>query len=213
MTTQQLASQSTVQAKPQKSGRLKNGVRAGSFVRIYREHEMRFARVLHVVSRPGIGPNVTVQYLDELEGGNQEKVFGNIVQPVTRGWLEDMKDRFEDIKDIFEPSVNGPISAQAEPAQNSGKLRNGVIVDSLVRVYENHQMRFARVKRVAKIPVPARANVMLQYLDGDREEDKVFGSIVQPITQGWVENLKSRLAELESQFQAHKATQAKAAHN
>lgn len=185
----------------QASGRLKNGVAANSLARVYRQHQMRFARVKHVVAGVGIRANVSVQYLDF--GQEEARVFGNVVQPVTRGWIEDMRDRFDEVRDIFQPSLNGRAAVQIDPGPR--KLRNGITGGSLVRVYRDHQMRFARVRRIDRPALPTSRNVALEYLDGDKEEAKVMGHIVQPVTQDWIADLELRMDAISKLLAAEKA--------
>lgn len=186
------------------SARLKNGVRAGSIVRVYREHRLRFAKVLHVISRPGIRANVTVQYLDFDQ--EEAKVFGNVVQPVTAGWIHDMKERFEDVRDVFNPSINGTVEAQTlQGPEKPRRLKNGITSGSLVRVYQDHQMRFARVLAIYRLGLPTTPNVSLQYLDGDHEEDKVFGIRTEPVTQEWIQDLESRMDAISKLMAAKRA--------
>jgi hypothetical protein len=173
---------------------LKNGVRPGTLARVYlpESHELRF---VHVVSLgQGLNINATVQYLDGAQEPDQ--VLGMYVHPLTRGWLEDMKDRLEAIQDIFEPgdTTRSPVSRQ---------LANGVRAGSLIRVYSNHSLRFARVTKILGVFETAlilRPNVVLQYLDDDREEDEVFGSKVQPISQAWVDDFQQRLQQADAEL-------------
>lgn len=204
---QQVATQtqSGISRKAKRQGRLRNGVREGAVIRVYRQHQMRFGRAKEVITGFGIGPNVTVQYLDL--GQEMGQVFGNVVQPVTSGWIHDMKDRFSDIQDIFEPAVNGPVAARQN--DNLRKLRNGVTSGSLVRIYREHQMRFGRVLRVNRPMLPTSSNVAIEYLDGDREEDRVMGSIVQPVTKDWVQDLEARLDAVSKLMAAERAMQIK----
>lgn len=207
---QQTASSTAVHtqapAHNQASGRLKNGVTAGVIARVYRQHQMRFARVKHVVAGIGIKANVKVQYLDY--GQEEATVFGNIVQPVTRGWIEDMRDRFEEVKDTFEPSINGPASMQAEPGQR--KLKNGITSDSLVRVYRDHQMRFARVLRIDRSALPTSTNVAIEYLDGDQEESHVMGRILQPVAGDWIRDLEARIDAVSKLLASERAMRTQA---
>lgn len=186
--------------------RLANGVGAGSLARIYRENELRFAQVLEVDTKMGFNksslglkPNVRIQYLDGAQ--EQVEVYGNIVLPLTRGWIEDMKDRFEDIKMMFHEEPGQPVEKKS-PA----KLRNGVTAGSLVRVYKHHALRFARVKQVLQ-SFPTQPNVALTYLDGDREFAKVFGSVIRPVSAEWVEALQNRLTQAEAELRARREAQ------
>ena len=192
-------------SKAHSGGRLKNGVGSGSIARVYRQHQMRFALVSEVVTGFGIGPNVTVDYLDfDQETG---QVFGSVVQPVTAGWIHDMRERFSEIKDIFEPSGNGPIAAREASTR---KLKNGVTEGSLIRIYRDHQMRFGRVLRLAGVGLPSMPNVTVEYLDGDREKAKIFGNIIQPVTQDWVQDLEARMdavSKLMASERVDRATQ------
>jgi hypothetical protein len=79
--------------------RLRNGAAAGQLVRVYREHQMRFAWAAEVNTGLGFGPNVLVHYLD----GNQEqeRVYGNVVQPVDETWLSEMKARLKGLEDAL----------------------------------------------------------------------------------------------------------------
>lgn len=72
---------------------LRNGATAGQLVRVYREHQMRFAWAAEVNAGFGFGPNVLVHYLDGDQ--EQERVYGNVVQPVDAAWLADMKARLK----------------------------------------------------------------------------------------------------------------------
>lgn len=194
--------QIAAQPKARSGGRLKNGVGEGSVVRVYRQHQMRFARTTQVVTRPGIGPNVTVQYLDFDQEADQ--VFGGVVQPVTGGWIQDMRERFSDVKDIFEPTENGPIAAREASTR---KLKNGVTEGSLIRIYRDHQMRFGRVLHLAGFGLPSIPNVTVEYLDGDKEEGKIFGHVVQPVTQDWIQDLESRMDAISKLMASERATQ------
>lgn len=187
-----------------KSGRLKNGIGAGSYVRVYRKHEMRFARVSHVISRVGVGANVTLQYLDYDQ--EEAKVYGSVIQPVTRGWIVDMKDRFGYVKKLFEPSINGPYRAQEEPGAR--KLASGATQGSLIRIYRDYHLRFGRLLSIDKVGIPSMPNVRIEYIDGpddENGEDKVFGNIVQPFTQAWVEDMESRLEAISKLMVAERA--------
>jgi hypothetical protein len=189
-------------SKARSGGRLRNGVGPGSIARVYRQHQMRFARVTEVVTGFGIGPNVTVKYLDfDQETG---QVFGSVVQPVTAGWIHDMKERFAAIKDIFEPSENGPVAARAASTR---QLRNGVTEGSLIRIYRDHHMRFGRVLQLARVSLPSMPNVTVEYLDGDREEAKIFGNVVQPVTQDWVQDLEARMDAISKLMASERAIQ------
>jgi len=187
--------------------RLANGVGVGSLARIYKNnHQLRFAHVLEVNTKIGFNkeslglkPNVRIQYLDGAQ--EQVEIFGNIVLPLTRGWIEDMKDRFEDIKTIFDEDPGQPVEKKS-PA----KLRNGVTAGSLVRIYKHHALRFARVKQVMQ-SFPTQPNVHLTYLDGDREFAKVFGSVVEPVSADWVLALQKRLNQAEIELRSRRQTQ------
>jgi hypothetical protein len=203
--TGQKIEQLAARTKARSGGRLSNGVGEGSIARVYRQHQMRFARVSKVVTGFGIGPNVTVQYLDFEKETDQ--VFGSVVQPVTAGWIQDMKARFSEVKDIFEPAENGPVAAKEASTR---KLKNGVAEGSLVRIYRDHQMRFGRVLRLARVGLPSMPNVTVEYLDGDQEEAKIFGNVVQPVTQDWVQDLEARMDAISKLMASKRASQLKA---
>jgi hypothetical protein len=67
----------------------------------YREHQMRFAWAAEVNAGFGFGPNVLVHYLDGDQ--EQERVYGNVVQPVDAAWLADMKARLKSPRDGLDP--------------------------------------------------------------------------------------------------------------
>ena len=197
--TSALSQSLTKEAWNRADNRLANGVGSGSLARIYRQHQLRFARVLEVDTSLGLTPNVKVQYLDWAEEDAQ--VYGSQVQPLTRGWIEDMKDRFDDIASMFDSEPGQPIIKNT-PA----KLKNGATAGSLVRIYKNHSLRFARVLAV-KQSFPTQPNVEIQYFDNDRERARVFGSVVVPVDAGWVDALRQRLAIAETHLVARRQAQ------
>jgi len=193
------------QSQPSPRQRLRNGAAEGALVRVYREHQMRFARAVEVNSGIGFGPNVLVHYLDGDQ--EQEKLYGNIIQPVDATWLQTMKTRMAGLEREFSTQATAePVKGQRVNPRR--RLKCGVREGALVRIYREHHIRFGIANQIDAGP-GLGPNVTIAYLDtepGDALGTKVYGNVVQPVNAPWLENMKARVRELEQALEAEQAT-------
>lgn len=166
---------------------------------------MRFARAVEVNSGIGFGPNVLVHYLDGDQ--EQEKLYGNIIQPVDATWLQTMKTRMAGLEREFSTqATNEPVKGQRVNPRR--RLKCGVREGALVRIYREHHIRFGIATQIDAGP-GLGPNVTIAYLDtepGDALGTKVYGNVVQPVNAPWLENMKARVRELEQALEAEQAT-------
>jgi hypothetical protein len=179
-----------------RSKQLKNGATEGALVRVYQDHQMRFAWAIEVDSGIGFGPNVLVHYLDEEE--EQEKLYGNIIQPVHAAWLQTLKTRMAGLESELSNQVSQE-SAKGKRINPRKRLKCGVKEGVLVRIYREHHIRFGYATTIDS-GLGLGPNVTVRYLDtepGDALGSKVYGNIVQPVNVAWLENMKIRVQQLE----------------
>lgn len=189
------------QSRPSPRQRLRNGAAEGALVRVYREHQMRFARAVEVNSGIGFGPNVLVHYLDGDQ--EQEKLYGNIVQPVDARWLETLKFRIVGLeRELSSQAMSESVKGQRVNPRH--RLKSGVKAGALVRIYREHHVRFGTATHIDSGP-GLGPNVTVVYLDsepGDVLGAKVYGNVVQPVDAPWLDNMKARVRELEQALDA-----------
>jgi hypothetical protein len=188
-------------ARNARSKQLKNGATEGELVRVYQDHQMRFAWAVEVDSGIGFGPNVLVQYLDDEQ--DQEKLYGNIIQPVHATWLQTLKTRMAGLESELSNQTSQE-SAKGKRVTPQKRLKCGVKEGVLVRIYREHHIRFGYATAIDS-GLGLGPNVTVRYLDsepGDVLGAKVYGNIVQPVNATWLENMKTRVQQLEQALEA-----------
>lgn len=184
-----------------RSKQLNNGATEGALVRVYQNYQMRFAWAVEVDSGIGFGPNVLVHYLDGEQ--EQEKLYGNIIQPVHAAWLQTMKTRMAGL----ESELSNQVSQEPDRGRRINpqkRLKYGVKEGSLVRIYREHHIRFGYATTIDP-GWGLGPNVTVRYLDtepGDVLGSKVYGNIVQPVDAAWLETMKIRVQQLEQALEA-----------